>query len=98
MNYVDWHQSKDERPLASDGSQAWLAALAALPREELTRMANAIESELEQQRTTSPNRFVIEDSGQYSGSRYSGHRQLGSRYSDPQYSGSQSSNSQYSDP
>ena len=43
MNYVDLHQSKDERPLASDGSQAWLAALAALPREELTRMANAIE-------------------------------------------------------
>ena len=64
MNYIDWHQSKDERPLASDGSQAWLAALAALPRDELSRMANAIEAELEQQRSgASPSRFVIEDSG-----------------------------------
>src|SRR5262245_17706335 len=77
MNYVDWHQSKDERPLASDGSQAWLAALAALPRDELTRMANAIEAELEQQRSsTSPSRFVIQDSGtqfsEFSGSRFSG--------------------------
>ena len=73
MNYVDWHQSKDERPLAGDGSQAWLAALAALPREDLTRMANAIEAELEQQRGTSPSRFVIEDSSsQFSGSQFSG--------------------------
>jgi len=77
MNYVDWHQNKDERPLASDGSQAWLAALAALPRDELTRMANAIEAELEQQRSsTSPSRFVIQDSGtqfsEFSGSRFSG--------------------------
>jgi antiphage defense system Thoeris ThsB-like protein len=92
MNYVDWQQSKDERPLASDGSQAWLAALAALPREELSRMANAIESELEQQRTTSPSRFVIEDSGsQYSSPQYSS-----PEYSDPQYSGSEYSGSQSS--
>jgi Thoeris protein ThsB, TIR-like domain len=89
MNYVDLHQSKDERPLASDGSQAWLAALAALPREELTRMANAIEAEFEQQRTTSPSRFVIEDSGQYSGSQYSSSRHSSSQYSGSQYSGSQ---------
>jgi hypothetical protein len=76
MNYVDWHQNKDERPLASDGSQAWLAALEALPRDELTRMANAIEAELELQRSTSPSRFVIQDSGthfsEFSGSRFSG--------------------------
>jgi hypothetical protein len=63
MNYVDWHQSKDESPVASDGSKAWLAALAALPRAELTRMANAIEAELEQQRSNAPSRFIIEDSG-----------------------------------
>jgi MTH538 TIR-like domain (DUF1863) len=93
MNYVDWHQSKDERPLASDGSQAWLAALAALPREELTRMANAIEAELEQQRSTTPSRFVIEDSGQYSPSPYSG-----SQYSSSQYSGSQLPSTQLASP
>jgi hypothetical protein len=63
MNYVEWHQSKDERPVVGDGSRAWLAALETLPRDELTRMANAIEAELEQQRSTSPSRFVIEDSG-----------------------------------
>ena len=72
MNYVDWHQSKDERPHASDGSLAWLSALAALPRDDLARMANAIEAELEQQRSTSPSRFVIKDSGaQISGSHIS---------------------------
>ena len=82
MNYVDWHQSQDERPLASDGSQAWLAALAALPREDLTRMANAIEAELEQQRSTSPSRFVIEDSGsQFSGTQFSGTQFSGTRVS-----------------
>jgi hypothetical protein len=82
MNYVDWHQSKDERPLAGDGSQAWLAALAALPREDLTRMANAIEAELEQQRSTSPSRFVIEDSGsQFSGSQFSSTQFSGTQFS-----------------
>jgi hypothetical protein len=84
MNYVDWHQSKDERPLASDGSQAWLAALAALPRDDLTRMANAIEAELEQQRSTSPSRFVIEDSGsQFSGTQASRTRFSSTHNSEP---------------
>ena len=96
MNYVDWHQSNDERPLAGDGSQAWLAALAALPREDLTRMANAIEAELEQQRSTSPSRFVIEDSGS-SGSQFSSIRQLSS--GGQLSSGNQfSSGSQFSEP
>src|SRR5215813_2770464 len=84
MNYVDWHQSKDERPLASDGSQAWLAALAALPRDELSRMANAIEAELEQQRSTSPSRFVIQDSSApISGTQISGTHISGSHVSEP---------------
>ena len=96
MNYVDWQQSKEERPLASDGSQAWLAALAALPREELTRMANAIEAELEQQRSTSPSRFVIEDSGQYSTPQHSGSQYSGSQFSSTQFSGSQYAGSEYS--
>jgi antiphage defense system Thoeris ThsB-like protein len=91
MNYIDWHQSKDERPLASDGSQAWLSALEALPRDELTRMANAIEAELEHQRNgASPSRFVIEDSGS-AGNQFSSRGQLSS--------GSQfSSASQFSEP
>ena len=97
MNYIDWHQSKDERPLASDGSQAWLAALAALPRDELSRMANAIEAELEHQRSgASPSRFVIEDSGS-SGSQFSSIRQLSS--GGQLSSGNQfSSGSQFSEP
>src|SRR5262245_62150741 len=98
MNYIDWHQSKDERPSASDGSRAWLAALEALPRDELTRMANAIEAELEHQRSgTSPSRFVIEDSGN-AGNQFSSRGQLSSSNefsSDSQFS---SSNSQFSEP
>ena len=91
MNYIDWHQSKDERPSARDGSQAWLAALEALPRDELTRMANAIEAELEQQRSgTSPSRFVIEDSGS-AGNQFSSRGQLST---DNQFS----SGSQFSEP
>jgi hypothetical protein len=99
MNYVGWHQSKDERPLAADGSLAWLAALAALPREELTRLANAIESELEQQRTTSPSRLVIRDSSpQISGTQFSGTQFSGRQASSTQLSSTQLSSTHVSEP
>jgi hypothetical protein len=62
MNYVDWHQSNDERPLANDGSQAWLAALSTMTAEELTQLANVIDAELAQAPPPSASRFVIEDS------------------------------------
>jgi len=62
MSHLDWHQSNDERPLGGDGSQAWRAALATLPLAELTRLADAIDAELEQARAPSASRFVIEDS------------------------------------
>src|SRR3954452_15117419 len=95
MNYVVWHRSNDERTLASDGSQAWLAALAALPRDELTRMANAIEAELEQQRSgSSPSRFVIEDAG----SQFSGAKLSGATFSATQFSGTQVSATHISEP
>ena len=98
MNYIDWHQSKDERPSASDGSQAWLAALEALPRDELTRLANAIEAELEQQRSgTSPSRFVIEDSGN-AGNPFSSRGQLTSRGQLSSGSQFSSGSSQFSEP
>src|SRR5262249_21351232 len=64
MNYVDWHQSNDERPLANDGSQAWLAALSTMTAEELTQLADVIDAELAQGPAPPPStsRFVIEDS------------------------------------
>jgi antiphage defense system Thoeris ThsB-like protein len=60
MNYVDWHQSNDEGPLANDGSQAWLAALSTMTAEELTQLADVIDAELAQ--APSVGRLLIEDS------------------------------------
>jgi len=62
MNYVDWHQSNDEGPSTSDGSQAWLAALSTMTPEELTRLADVIDAELAQAPAPpSASRLVIED-------------------------------------
>src|SRR5262247_2293485 len=51
MNYVDLHQSNDEGPLANDGLQEWLAAL-----------ANVVDAELAQASPTSVGQLLIEDS------------------------------------
>src|SRR5215510_2695620 len=61
MNYVDWHQSNDEGPLANDGSQAWLAALSTMTAEELTRLADVVDAELAQAPAPSVSRLLIED-------------------------------------
>src|SRR5437867_1910220 len=64
MNYVDWQQSNDERPLANDGSQAWLAALSTMTAEELTQLASVVDAELAQAAPppSSAGRLLIEDS------------------------------------
>jgi hypothetical protein len=62
MNYVDWHQSNDERPLANDGSQAWLAALSTMTAEELTQLASVVDAELAQALPPPTARLLIEDS------------------------------------
>jgi len=59
--HFDWHQNNDEDPFGGNGSEAWRDALATLPLAELTRLANAIDAELEQAQTSSASRFVIED-------------------------------------
>jgi len=69
MNYVDWQQSNDERPIASDGSQAWLAALSTLTAEELSRLAGVIDAELAQAPPPSASPLVIEDSSAHSFTR-----------------------------
>src|SRR5215510_9339882 len=61
MNYVDWHQSNDEGPLANDGSQAWLAALSTMTAEELTQLASVVDAELAQAPPPPANRLLIED-------------------------------------
>jgi hypothetical protein len=67
MNYVDWQQSSDERPIASDGSQAWLAALSTLSAEDLSRLADVIDAELAQ--APSASQLLIEDSSTSSSTR-----------------------------
>src|SRR5262245_1164863 len=62
MNYVDWHQSNDEGPLANDGSQAWLAALSTMTAEELTQLAEVVDAELAQAPPPSASQLLIEDS------------------------------------
>src|SRR5215471_9841143 len=69
MNYVDWQQSNDERPIATDGSQAWLAALSTLTAEALSRLAGVIDAELAQAPPPSASPLVIEDSSAHSFTR-----------------------------